>query len=149
MTHLNMYYLLCIFCSTFRLLCKVGVIHFHVSYVYYKSTNDLVEECYVCLVIILDMWPILVGCLTEAKLWLIAKTMSKRKANCSSWWGSTSKQSLIATIQITIHNIGMHSRTHMDGVYYGPLTDDISKQNDGNPIEFNPSTNFYTIISYK
>ena len=45
-----------------------------------------------CLMIILHKWAILVGCLTEAKLWLISKTISKDKTNHSLQCGLATKQ---------------------------------------------------------
>ena len=76
---------LCIFLNTFHLLRKVGVSHFHVPYVYYKSTSGWLEV--LCPLIILHMWPILVGCPIKAQVQLISKTISKGNANKSLQYG--------------------------------------------------------------
>ena len=85
---------MCIFCSNFHLLWKVGVSHFHVAYVYHMSTSGWSKEHYT-----LHTWAILVGYMIKAKLWLILKTITKGRAKNSLQCGLASKQLFEATIQ--------------------------------------------------
>ena len=93
--------------------------------------------------IILHVWPILIRCPTEAKLWLISKTMSKGKANNSMQCGLASKQFQKSTLQKKPHKTNKHSRTTWIDIYYGTIdpwymiyTMVSSRQNKPNFMEF-------------
>ena len=75
------------------------------------------------------MWPIVIGCSMEAKLWFISKAVSKGRANYSLQCILALKQSHDFT---NIHKVHMHSRTTRTALIEELSTIDISKHNDGN-----------------
>ena len=81
-----------------------------------SSINKWLVARVLCPMIILHTWAILVGCLIEAQLWLISKTISKGRANDSLQCDLASKQFQNSTIQ-NIHTQNKYAHQESDELF--------------------------------